>query len=66
MQTITDLAYERLAKLPSDNGIIRFPIVFHKIGSSFQIHKDDIWQILFELREQRRIEIVRGNGIKIL
>ena len=61
-----DTVLGRLSKLPSQNGIIRFPNVFYKLCSSLQVSKETAWLILMDLEAQDRIEIVRNNGIRII
>ena len=63
---LSDIAFDRLKKLPAtDSGIIRFPIVFHKLCSSLQITKENAWYIIMELEKENRIEIVPNNGIRV-
>ena len=58
---------KRLKELkPDKSGIIRFPKVFEKLCSSFQITKKQCWDILFMFRDFGLIEIVRGQGVRIL
>jgi hypothetical protein len=45
--------------------IITFPKVFSKLGGSFQLHKKEVWEILFFLRDLEFIKIVFGHGIII-
>ena len=61
-----DVVLERLGKLPSHNGIIRFPNVFYKLCSSLQVSKETAWLILMDLESQDRIEIVPNNGVRIV
>jgi len=65
---ICSLALERLRKIesPFKSEIIRFPNVFQKLGSSFQISKKQCWDLLFLLQKTGSIEIVPYQGIKIL
>ncbi len=51
---------------PDKSGIIRFPKVFEKLCTSFQITKKQCWEILFMFRDFGLIEIVKGQGVKIL
>jgi len=61
------LFLDRLNELkPNSSGIIRFPIVFEKLCASFQITKKQCWDILFMFRDFGLIEIVKGQGVKIL
>ena len=63
------LALKRLQKLRDprniDNRIIRFPVVFESLCRSFQIPKDECWEVLFLLRDFGFIEVVRYQGIRI-
>lgn len=60
------LAFERLrACKPSSNGVIRFPVVFQKLGSTFSLPKKEVWNLLFILRKAGWIEIIAYHGIKI-
>ncbi len=64
---LSELAFERLRKLPAAaSGIVRFPLVFHKLCSSLQITKENAWYILIELEKEGKIEIVPNNGIRII
>jgi len=64
--SISGIAIERMKKLPKTNDdIIRFPNVFHKICSSLQISKKDAWELLFQLQKEGYIQIVPYQGIKI-
>jgi hypothetical protein len=58
--------FNRLKKLQTDSDIIRFPQVFEKLCSSFQITKRQCWEVLFMFRDFGFIEIVKGQGIKII
>lgn len=58
---------DRMKELkPNSSGIIRFPVVFEKLCASFQITKKQCWDILFMFRDFGLIEIVKGQGIKII
>ncbi len=58
---------KRLKELkPDSSDIIRFPKVFEKLCTSFQMTKKQCWEILFMFRDFGLIEIVRGQGVKIL
>lgn len=60
------LAYNRILSLPkSREGIIRFPSVFERLCKSFQIKKDEAWELLYILRDTGHIEIVAYQGVKI-
>lgn len=60
------LAFERLqACKPSSNGILRFPIVFQRLGSTFSLPKEEVWKLLFVLREMGLIEVVAYHGVRI-
>jgi Mn-dependent DtxR family transcriptional regulator len=61
-----DMVVERLAALPNNNGIIRFPNVFYKLCSSLQIDKNTAWLILMDLEKDGLIEIVANNGIRLI
>lgn len=57
---------KRLKELKSNSSnIIRFPLVFEKLCTSFQITKKQCWDILFMFRDFGLIEIINGQGIKI-
>jgi hypothetical protein len=57
---------DRLKELkPNNSGIIRFPEIFEKLCSSFQITKKQCWDVLFMFRDFGLIEIVKGQGIKV-
>ena len=59
-----DLAVERIKSCKKKNvEIIGFKKVFHKLGSSFQIERPQIWKLLYLLQEKERIRIVAGHGI---
>jgi len=61
------LFLDRMKELkPNSSGIIRFPVVFEKLCASFQITKKQCWDILFMFRDFGLIEIVKGQGIKIV
>ena len=58
---------ERLKVLkPETSGIIRFPVVFEKLCTSFQMTKKQCWEILFMFRDFGLIKIIKGQGVKIL
>lgn len=60
------IALNRIKNLDkSKDKIIRFPKVFKRLCSSFQIKKDDCWDILITLREFGFIDIVKFQGIRI-
>jgi len=60
------LFLDRMKELkPNSSGIIRFPEVFEKLCSSFQITKKQCWDILFMFRDFGLVEIIKGQGIKI-
>ena len=60
------LALQRISKLESGtSGIIRFPNVFYKLCSSFQMSKKDAWKLIFQLRKDGSIDIIPYQGIKI-
>jgi len=60
------LFLDRMKELKSNSsGIIRFPEVFEKLCTSFQITKKQCWEILFMFRDFGFIEIIKGQGIKI-
>ncbi len=44
-------------------GIISFPDLFLKICRSFSIDKQRAWRLLFELRDNGYIEIVKTKGV---
>jgi len=46
--------------------IIRFPFVFEKLCRNFSMKKEDVWELLFFLREMGVIEIVPYQGIRLL
>ena len=61
------LFLDRLKELKSNSsGIIRFPVVFEKLCASFQITKKQCWDIIFMFRDFGLIEIIKGQGIKII
>lgn len=57
---------ERIAscKKPGED-LIKFPIIFSKVASSFSIPKEKVWNILYFLHDLNLIKIVFGHGIKI-
>jgi len=58
------LALERLREI--DNGdIIRFPVVFEKLCSTFCIKKEQAWELLFLFRDFGFVEIVKNQGIRV-
>jgi hypothetical protein len=61
------LALDRIKELGSlnKNEIIRFPKIFSKLCRSFSIKKDEVWEILFILREFGKIKIVPFHGVII-
>lgn len=60
------LFLDRLKELkPNSSGIIRFPEVFEKLCTSFQITKKQCWDTLFMFRDFGLIEIVKGQGVII-
>ena len=64
--TLYGLVFERLCNCkPSSNSIIRFPVVFQKLGSTLSLPKKQVWKLLFVLRDLGFIEIVACHGIKI-
>ena len=63
---LSEIALSRLANLEKSRyGIIRFPLVFQKLCTSFQIPKDQAWRLLFSLRDKGYIDIVPYQGIKL-
>jgi hypothetical protein len=61
------LFLDRLEELkPNSSGIIKFPEVFEELCTSFQINKKQCWEIIFMFRDFKLIEIIKGQGIKIV
>jgi len=57
---------KRLASCEAVRGdIIKFPRLFSKIGSSFQLNKKQIWSVLYFLNDLGFIKIVCGHGIRL-
>lgn len=48
-----------------DIKIIEFPLVFHKLGTSLQLDKKGIWELLFFLQDMGIIQILYKKGIII-
>ncbi|MBU3904623.1 MAG: hypothetical protein KJ906_00535 [Nanoarchaeota archaeon] len=64
---IEKMALQRISKLSKNNsGIIKFPNVFYKLCSSFQIPKEQAWEILHKLSDEGYIDIVPYHGVRIL
>ena len=60
------LALERIKECEEVKGkIIPFPKVFEKLCRSFQIKKNQCWEILFMLQDFEMIEIVKFHGVRI-
>jgi hypothetical protein len=63
------IALKKLKKLkdPTDihNEIIRFPTVFEALCRSFQITKDDCWEMLFAFQDFGFIDVIRFQGVRI-
>lgn len=61
------LVLERLRSLEPRIGsrIIPFPRAFGKICSSFQVTKQQTWELLFIFREFGFLELIPRKGIKI-
>jgi len=51
-------------KKPNEE-IIKFPVLFSKIASSFSIPKEKVWPLLYFLHDLNLITIVFGHGVKI-
>ena len=59
-------ALQRLAEMePSSSGIVRFPLVFEKLGRTFSISKPECWELLFMFRDLGFIEIVPYQGVRM-
>jgi len=65
-ESLYGLAFKRLQNCqPSFSGIIRFPIVFQRLGASFSLPKREVWNLLFVLRDFGLIKFVKCQGIRI-
>ena len=54
-----------LEKLNFSNGIIRFPLVFYRLGCMFHLSRDETWSVLKELELNGYIKIFPYKGIVI-
>jgi hypothetical protein len=52
-------------KTSGKSEIIRFPKVFEKLCVSFQITKNEAWELLFIFDDFGFVEIVKHQGIKL-
>jgi hypothetical protein len=60
------LVLSRLIDLEKTNSdIVSFALVFEKLCSSFQISKQQCWELLFMLKDFNFIRIIPGHGVKI-
>ena len=58
------LALSRLKECETSySGLISFPDLFSKICRSFSINKQRAWRLLFELRDNGYIEIIKSKGV---
>ena len=58
------LALERIKRCEKIKGqIISFPVLFETLCRSFQIKKQEAWEILFILRDLEFIKIVPMKGV---
>ena len=48
-----------------DNEIIRFPVLFSRLCTSFQLSKKDIWALLYFFQDMGFINIICGHGVKL-
>ena len=51
--------------LASKKSYIPFPKVFEKLGRGYSLKKQEIWELLFLLRDTNFIEIIRFKGIRL-
>jgi hypothetical protein len=54
-----------LEKLNFSNSIIRFPLVFYRLGCMFHLSRDETWLVLKELEHSGHIKIFPYKGIAI-
>lgn len=60
------LALVRIANCQRVEGeIIRFPKIFLALCRGFSIKKKDCWELLRDLRDDGKIEIICGNGVRL-
>jgi hypothetical protein len=63
---IENLAHQRLSVLnKTRNGIVKFPLVFSKLCSTFSINKKNCWELLFDMRDSKMIDIVPFHGVRM-
>lgn len=63
---LNELAFQKLKELrPNRNNIISFPKIKLQICRKFSIKKECCWKLLRDFRDERRIEIVCGHGIRV-
>ena len=62
---LNELAFQKLKELRHDrNNIISFPKIWIKICTQFSIKKELCWKLLRDFRDEGKIEIICGHGIK--
>jgi len=63
---LNELAFQKLKELRSNkNNLISFPTIRLKICTQFSIKKELCWKLLRDFKDEGRIEIVCGHGVKI-
>ena len=63
---LNELAFQKLKELRSNkNNLISFPTIRLKICTQFSIKKELCWKLLRDFKNEGKIEIICGHGVKI-